>query len=234
MTVSGPFEILFQDPALVLIHKPAGIVVHPGWAQDDGGVVSALQRQLGTKVYPLHRLDRGTSGVLALALHPAAARAGALAFAHGAVEKIYLAIVRGHPPDHVHVNHALPRQEAAERVPAVTNVYRLGVWQRYALVKACPQTGRLHQVRRHLKHLSCPVIGDANYGKSEHNRFFRERFGLDRLALAALALRLPHPTTGQPVQAVVAPTGSLADCLKQMGLWPLVLEQVELAFGPNR
>lgn len=233
MIMSQPaIEILFEDPALVLVHKPAGIVVHPGWAQDGGGLVKLLADQLGSKVYPLHRLDRGTSGVLALARNPQAARAGAEAFANGQVEKVYLAIVRGHPPEHVRVDHPLPRQEGGARVPAVTDVYRLGVWQRYALVKACPHTGRLHQVRRHLKHLSCPVIGDANYGKSEHNRFFREQFGLDRLALAALALRLPHPETRQPVQAAVAPKGSLAACLARLGLWDLTLAQVQDAFGP--
>lgn len=219
-------EILFRDEALLIVHKPAGIVVHPGWAQDDGGVVARLQTELGCKVFPLHRLDRGTSGVLAFALTPEAARAGAEAFSAGTVEKHYLAIVRGHPPQAVRVDRPLPRQEGGERVPAVTDVVRLGLWERYALVRARPHTGRLHQVRKHLKHLSCPVIGDANYGKSEHNRFFRERFGLDRLALAAVSLSLPHPVAGPPVHVVALPEGSLALCLQQMGLWPVVEDEL--------
>lgn len=223
----GPIEILFRDEALILVDKPSGVVVHPGWAQDDGGMVRVLNQQLGCKVYPLHRLDRGTSGVLALALNPEAARRGATAFAEGEVEKMYVAIVRGHPPPHVRVDRPLPRQEGGERVPAVTDVFCLGTWQRYAVVQAHPHTGRLHQVRKHLKHLSCPVIGDANYGKSDHNRFFREHMGLDRLALAAVGLRLPHPVSGERLLTVALPSGPLRQCLETMGLWAAVCAEIQ-------
>lgn len=215
--------VLFRDEALLLVDKPSGIVVHPGWAQDGGGMVKVLGQQVGQKVYPLHRLDRGASGVLAFALNSEAAHAGTVAFAEGRAHKTYLAIVRGHPPEHVVVDHPVPRDEGnTERVPAVTEVMRLGVWERYALVLAMPRTGRLHQIRRHLKHLSCPLIGDANYGKSEHNKFFRDRFGLDRLALHALGLSLPHPTTGKIVHVQAPLSGSLEVCVVQMGLASVV------------
>jgi tRNA pseudouridine65 synthase len=106
---------------------------------------------------------------------------------------------------------------------------RLGIWERYALVEAIPVTGRLHQIRRHLKHISCPIIGDVNYGKGEHNRIFRERFGLHRLALHAYSLRLPHPRTSVGVAAVAGPGGSLAACLLAMGLGPVVERLIEEA-----
>ena len=225
MSAHAPVAVLFRDEALLLVDKPSGVVVHPGWAQDGGGLVKRLRDQLGCKVYPLHRLDRGASGVLAFALNSEAASEGAAAFADGRAYKVYVAIVRGHPPAEVLVDHPVLREEGGtERVPAVTHIVRVGVWQRYALVLAMPRTGRLHQIRRHLKHLSCPLIGDANYGKSEHNRFFRERFGLDRLALHALRLSLPHPTTGQWVHGQAPLSGSLAACVQQMELAPALQE----------
>jgi tRNA pseudouridine65 synthase len=209
----------------VVVDKPAGVVVHRGWADDDGGVLVRLRAQLGRRVWPVHRLDRGASGALAFALTAEAAAALGRAFAEGAdpagggaVDKRYLALVRGHPPAEVVVDHPIPGREGGPRVPAVTEVRRLGTWERYALVEARPRTGRLHQIRRHLKHLSCPIIGDVNYGKGEHNRLFRARFGLDRLALHARLLRLPHPVTGAPVVVDVAPSGVLADCLAAIGL----------------
>ena len=222
MSDSTNIGVLFRDEAYVVVDKPSGIVVHPGWAQDEGGVVKLLGQQLGQKVYPLHRLDRGASGVLAFALDSASAQVGAQAFADGRVDKTYLAIVRGHPPAHVVVDHPIPNEEGSTtRVPAVTEVHLIGVWERYGVVLAKPRTGRLHQIRRHMKHLSCPLIGDANYGKSEHNRFFQQRFGLHRLALHALALSLPR-ADGAYLQAKAPPTGSLGACFEAMGLGDVV------------
>jgi tRNA pseudouridine65 synthase len=212
--------ILYADDQLVIVDKPSGVVVHRGWADDDGGVLVALRRQLGRKLWPLHRLDRGASGALAFALDAGSAAALGRAFAAGQVDKRYLALVRGHPPESVHIDHPLPAGEDAgsERVGAVTDVRRLGTWERYALVEAIPRSGRLHQIRRHLKHIACPLIGDVNYGKGEHNRLFRERFGLHRLALHALALTLPHPRTGDALTVRCAPSGPLAACLETLGL----------------
>jgi tRNA pseudouridine65 synthase len=111
-------------------------------------------------------------------------------------EKTYLAITRGHPPDELVIDHAIPRAPGEERVPAVTQVRRLETFGRYAVVEARPRTGRLHQIRRHLKHVSCPIIGDVRYGKGEHNRIFRTQHGLHRLALHATALAVAHPDGG--------------------------------------
>jgi tRNA pseudouridine65 synthase len=223
MAVAPPLRLLFADEHLVVVDKPAGVVVHRGWADDDGGVLVRLRAQLGRRVWPVHRLDRGASGALAFALCPEAAAALGRAFGQGAdgdaaVDKRYLALVRGHPPATLVIDHPIPGREGGARVPAVTEIRRLGTWERYALVEARPRSGRLHQIRRHLKHISCPIIGDVNYGKGEHNRLFRARFGLDRLALHAFHLRLPHPQTGAPVVVDVAPSGTLAACLAAIGL----------------
>jgi tRNA pseudouridine65 synthase len=220
--IASKVPVIYRDEALCIVDKPSGIVVHRGWADDDGGLLVRLRRQLGQKLWPVHRLDRGTSGTLAFALTAEAATTLGATFTAGLAQKRYLAIVRGHPPEALVVDHPLASEPGAERVPARTELRRLGIWERYALVEAVPITGRLHQIRRHLKHLSCPIIGDVNYGKGEHNRLFRERFGLHRLALHAFSLRLPHPTSGAMVGAVAAPGDELARCLEAMGLGEVV------------
>jgi tRNA pseudouridine65 synthase len=210
--------LLHLDERVALVDKPSGIVVHRGWADDDGGLLIAVRDRVGRHVWPAHRLDRGASGVVAFALDEEAAATLGRAFAEGQVEKRYLALVRGHPPAELVIDHPVPTRPDGPRAPAVTAIRTLGVWERYALVEAVPRTGRLHQIRRHLKHIACPLIGDVNYGKGEHNRLFRERFGLHRLALHALSLRVPHPTTGALLYGYAAPSGSLAACLVAIGL----------------
>jgi tRNA pseudouridine65 synthase len=156
--------------------------------------------------------------VLAFARNGDVARRLQPAFHDGRVDKRYVALVRGLAAERVLVDHPIPNKPKGPRVPAVTEIRRLGVFERYSLVEARPHTGRLHQVRRHLKHLSLPVIGDANYGKSEHNRLLRERFGLARLALHCLELRFDHPDSGE-LLAIRAPLpADLAGPLEQMGL----------------
>lgn len=211
----SPGAILYHDDDLVVVAKPAGLIVHRGWADDEDAMLQRVRDAIGRRVYPVHRLDRGASGALAFALSPEAARAVQEAFVAGAVDKRYLALVRGNPPATLVIDHPIPRSEDGPRVPAVTEVRTLAQSGRYALVEARPLTGRLHQIRRHLKHVSCPLIGDVRYGKGEHNRIFRERHGLHRLALHAWRLALPHPRGG-PAVTVVAPlpadlAGALAD-----------------------
>jgi tRNA pseudouridine65 synthase len=103
-------------------------------------------------------------------------------------------------------------------VPAVTEFRRLAVFERYALVEARPLTGRRHQIRRHFKHISHPLIGDVRYGKGEHNRLFRERFGLHRLALHALELAFVHPETEEELRIVAPVPEDLAGPLRAMGI----------------
>jgi len=182
-------EILYRDEDLVAVSKPAGLAVHRGWARDDEYAMTLLRDALGQWVYPVHRLDRGASGVLLFGLSPAAARALCERFEQHEVEKRYLALVRGAPPAELTIDHPLVADNG-EKQSARTEVVRLAQLGRYAWVEARPKTGRLHQIRRHLKHVSCPIIGDVKYGKGEHNRLFRERYALHRLALHARSLTL--------------------------------------------
>lgn len=195
--MSDAIDILYRDDHLVVVAKPSGLAVHRGWAAERDVVMTRVRDAIGAWVYPVHRLDRGASGALVFALDPATARALCDDLATGRVHKRYLALVRGVPAPRMTIDHPVPRGErGSERVPAVSELERIEVLGRYALVAVQPRTGRLHQIRRHLKHISCPLIGDVRYGKGEHNRLFRERYGLHRLFLHAATLGVRHPVRG--------------------------------------
>lgn len=218
---AGALPILYRDEHLVAIHKPAGLLVHRTDLDrhETRFAVQILRDQIGARVWPAHRLDRGTSGLLLFALDgDTAARLGRQ-FEAGAVAKTYLAVVRGHPPEAGSIDHPLARQvddretgpdQPGEAQPALTRYRRLASVElpvavdryptsRYALLRLHPETGRRHQLRRHLKHIAHPIIGDATYGKGRHNRMFAERLGCHRLLLASTGLALIHPASGQPL-----------------------------------
>lgn len=191
-------EELYRDEHVVAVAKPSGLSVHRGLDRSEDTVVDRLRAQ-GLDAHPVHRLDRATSGVLLCARTKAAAVALGAAFQQGGVTKRYLSLVRGVAPERELVDHAIPVDEGGPRAAAQTLVRRLEHVtlassplreKRYSLVEAQPLTGRFHQVRRHLKHLSLPVLGDTTYGKSEHNRFCARAFGLQRLALHAATVSL--------------------------------------------
>lgn len=203
---SPPIPLLFVDDALVVANEPSGLLVHRGWADDDDVALFRVRDMLGAHVHPVHRLDRGTSGALLFARTREAAATLGRALEGGRVEKRYLALVRGTPADEGIVDHAIPRSEGGERVAAVTRFRRLArsPVDRCSLVLALPETGRLHQIRRHFHHISHPIVGDVNYGSGAINRHYRARYGLHRLALHARAIAFDHPTTGERM-AVSAP-----------------------------
>lgn len=228
------FKILYQSDDLVAIDKPSGIKVHRG-VFDPRGETFVLQRlrdQIGQRLYPVHRLDRPTSGVLLFALTPGAARSLAKSFARREVRKIYLAVVRGFTAEQGQVDRALtkdPRQKGpgVGRQAAVTHYVRLDTAElpiavgpyatsRYSLVRVAPRTGRMHQIRRHLSHLAHPVIGDRQYGDNQHNRSFKERWQCERLLLAATQLTLPLPGNRRPLTIVAPVTGVFYAILKMM------------------
>lgn len=211
---------------MVVVDKPAGLVVHRGWADDEVALLGLVRDAVGAYVYPVHRLDRGASGVLVFALSSAMARALQEQWTAGAVHKRYVAIVRGAPPDAAEIDHPIPRSEDGPRVPAVTVIRTLHRAGRYAVVAAAPRTGRLHQIRRHLKHISCPLIGDVRYGKGEHNRVFREQHDLHRLALHARSLRLVHPVSGAPLLLTAELPADLVGALTGIGAPASVLSDV--------
>ena len=189
-------RILWRDSSYVAVDKPSGLAVHRGMCVDKVTALDLARDLVGQWVYPVHRLDRGTSGVLLFALSSASAGALHGQFEDGGVEKRYWALVRGVVPEEGTIDHAIPRSEGGPRVAALTTFRRLWSGPHVSLVEAYPRTGRFHQVRRHLKHIHHPVLGDANYGKGALNRAYRDEFGLARLALHATALTFTHPETG--------------------------------------
>ncbi|MFY0532805.1 RluA family pseudouridine synthase [Nannocystis pusilla] len=215
---SGQQEfILHRDEDLLIVAKPAGLVVHRGWADDEVALLDLAREAVGAYVYPVHRLDRGASGALAFALHSeGAGAAGDLDLGTGR-EALPGAGAR-QPARGGDDRSPDPRAEDGPRVPSVTEVTTLARAGRYALVEARPLTGRLHQIRRHLKHISCPLIGDVRYGKGEHNRLFRERHDLHRLALHAWSLALPHPRTRAPIRVIAPLPPDLAGALAGLGI----------------
>ena len=187
--------ILHRDLRCVVVDKPSGIATHRGWDDSDDALLQVVRDTVNAYVYPIHRLDRGASGIVLFALDKEAARAFSDAWTQA--DKRYLAITRGHPPEHVVIDHPIPKAPGEARVPAITELWRREVFGRYAVIEARLHTGLLHQIRRHCKHISCPLIGDVRYGKGEHNRLWREKFALHRLALHATSLRVPHPDGGE-------------------------------------
>ena len=209
--------ILWRDEHFVAVYKPAGWLVHRTGldAGETRFVVQTVRDQLGGRhVHPVHRLDKGTCGVLLLALSPEAARTGGLAFMARDVDKRYLAFVRGWAPLEADVDHPLRPDDAPPEAPAQsarTWIRRLATVEveaaadsrfattRASLVEARPLTGRRHQLRRHLKHLAHPILGDATHGKGPLNRWWAERLGRQRLWLHAWQLAFTHPFTSERV-----------------------------------
>jgi tRNA pseudouridine65 synthase len=213
-------EILYRDQDLVAVDKPSGVAVHRGWARDGVPALQVVRDQVGSHVFPVHRLDRATSGVLLFATSGELARAVQDQLRAQQVQKVYLALCRGNDPALVRVDHPLAKEDGHEPRPAVTDFKLLGRFERYGLYEARPLTGRLHQIRRHLKHASHPIIGDTRYGKGEHNRLFRERYGFHRLALHASDLHLRHPRTGEPLRLHAPLPADFARLLRELGLTP--------------
>jgi tRNA pseudouridine65 synthase len=215
-------EILHADDDLVVVNKPAGLVVHRGWAREKVVVMTLARDALGRHVFPVHRLDRQTSGALCFGLHPEAARALREQLDAQRMEKRYLALVRGALPQPGVIDYAIPRTEDGPRVPAVTTFRPLwvsseAVGQRYTLVEATPETGRLHQIRRHFKHLNHPIVWDKKYGRGFFNEHAAREFGVTRMVLHARSLSLDHPSTGARL-SFRAPVGDLAAVFERMGI----------------
>lgn len=217
-----PIDLLYVDEHVAIANKPSGLLVHRGWDQSDDVAMFRVRDALGSHVYPVHRLDRGTSGALLFARTREAAAALGRAFESGRVEKKYLALVRGTPPDEGVIDYAIPRSEDGPRVPAVTRfrVLARSLVDRCSLVLAMPETGRLHQVRRHFAHLRHPLVGDVNHGSGEINRRYRAVYNLHRLALHAVGIALDHPAPDAVTRIdVVAPVpDDLARALAALGL----------------
>ncbi len=215
------FSILYHDEFIVAINKPEGWLVHRSLIDkhETRFVLQTLRDQLGAHVYPVHRLDKPTSGVLLFALNADIARQLAVQFETHQIEKYYDLLCRGHIEKSGLIDHALvPKNDFKSKrnknIPAkppqdaqtgylCQSLYTLGVCvdkyptSRYSLVQAKPVTGRKHQIRRHFKHIAHPIIGDPKYGKSSHNRYFKTTFGCQRLMLHCSSMGFEHPVSKQ-------------------------------------
>lgn len=218
-------KILHLDDALVAIDKPPGLLVHRTQldAQEEEAALQQLRDQLGRPVWPVHRLDKGTSGVLLFALDAETASAMGQAFERGEPKKRYLALVRGWPAaESGSVGHPLARDPelpsaGQPMLDALTHWRCLAraEWplqtdarfpsSRFALMELRPETGRRHQIRRHLKHIAHPIIGDATHGKGPLNRAVAAHLGLQRLWLHAAELQIRHPGNGEALVMSASP-----------------------------
>jgi tRNA pseudouridine65 synthase len=229
--------VLYRDDQLIAVHKPAGMVVHPTdlAREETVSLMLLVRRMVRQRVWPVHRLDRPTSGIVLFALNrEAAGELGRQLRAH-AVAKRYLAVVRGVPADQI-IDYPLKERPLyrteltrAEPLEALTHLRRLVQVElpvavgryptsRYALVELAPVTGRRHQLRRHMKHIFHPIIGDTTYGDGVHNRYFRDHLGGHRLLLAAVSLTVTHPHSQAPLTITASPEASYAEVLQRLGM----------------
>lgn len=207
------FPILFSDEHFVAIIKPPGLLMHrTRISEDTVFVVQLLRDQLGQRVYPVHRLDRATSGVLIFGKNAEAAGRLGEQVMDKSVDKKYLVVVRGWTPESGTIDYALDDPDSGRgRLDAVTHFTRLGTSEieapiglryktaRFSLVEAQLETGRRHQIRKHFAHLNYPVIGDKRHGDVKQNTYFREVFAMKRMLLHATELAFQHPYTGEQI-----------------------------------
>lgn len=209
--LSAPLPILYVDEEIVAVNKPHGIAVHAsGMYKDDKEfVLQTLRNQLGQKVYPAHRLDKKTSGVLLFALTEEMNRKLQNAFSENHMHKTYHALVRGHLPAEGTIYYPLINNEGKKQ-EAITHYRLLQHFEiavplgkhptsRYSLAELQPDTGRYHQLRKHMAHIFHPIIGDRPHGCNKQNKLWKETFHHHTMMLHARTLQFTHPTTQTPI-----------------------------------
>jgi tRNA pseudouridine65 synthase len=204
--------ILYQDENLIAINKPHGLLVHRSSyaAEADEFAVQILRDQIGKFVYPCHRLDRKTGGVLLFALDRETNALMQKQFAENEVKKKYHAIVRGHTEPSGKIDYALTN-EAGKTQEAVTNYKTLAKTEinipfgkhetsRYSLIEVKPETGRMHQIRKHMAHIFHPIIGDRPHGCNKQNKLFKEKWNMTTMLLHAVSIEFDHPHSGEKIK----------------------------------
>ena len=213
-------EILYHDKFIIAINKPNGLAVHRSSYIGNTADVFALQElrnQIGQRVYPCHRLDRKTSGVLLFALDSESNKNLHAQFINNGIVKKYLAIVRGHTEEDGTIDYPLKNEKGVQQ-EAITYYTTLNKTEldipfgrfntsRYSILEVKPQTGRIHQIRKHLAHINHPIIGDRPHGCNKQNKLFKDKFSMTTMMLHAKELTFTHPTEGNQItlQAPVYP-----------------------------
>jgi len=235
-----PLSILYQDESLVVIDKPAGLLVHRSNIDrhETQFAVQLLRDQIGQYVFPLHRLDKPTAGILVFGLSTEIAQKMMVVFMNHEIEKSYLAIVRGYIHENGLIDYPLKEQldkmtdskarQDKDAQSAVTQYQRLACIElphpvgrypsaRYSLVKLVPKTGRKHQLRRHMKHIFHPIVGDTTHGDGKQNQFFRSQFNARQLFLTATEMTFRHPLTQQNITIKCPLSGDFKKLVSQFG-----------------
>jgi len=222
-------EIIYRDEHLIAINKPHDLLVHRSSiaADVEDFAMQILRDQIGAKVYPAHRIDRKTGGVLLFALDKEVEKAMQQQFMNNQVHKKYLAIVRGHTPDSGEIDYPLRKENGTlqDAFTAYRTLQRaelpvpLGKHEtsRYSLIEAEPTTGRMHQLRKHFAHIFHPIIGDRTHGCNKQNKLFKDKWEMNTMLLHASQLSFTHPITHEPVTIKAELQPKFLEVMKLMG-----------------
>lgn len=236
-------SILYEDDYLIAVDKPSGLLVHPSWiSQPDEPTLMGLLKDHCRleKLHTIHRLDRATSGIILVGKEVESSKRMQVQFQAREVKKEYECLVRGwlqdttgsidYPlvPKYDKFADPLASQDK-EAKSAVTDYRVIGQTEldipvgrystsRYSRVACFPHTGRKHQIRRHMKHLLHPIIGDTKYGEGRHNRMFREHFHLHRLVLMAKSIQFTHPITDKTLTLHAGLPSDIEELYVHLGL----------------
>jgi tRNA pseudouridine65 synthase len=204
-----PLEIVYEDQWIIAINKPAGLLVHRSYIATNTDIyaLQLLRDQVGYHVFPIHRLDRKTSGILLFAKDKSFVQPFQEALSSSHSKKSYNAIVRGYFPNDRTVDYDLTNDKGKTQ-SAITNFKLISITEldlpfgrfntsRYSLIEAQPRTGRMHQIRKHLNHLRHPIIGDRPHGCNKQNKLFLEKWNLTKMLLHAKTLEIQHPYLNQ-------------------------------------
>lgn len=225
-------KIIYQDAHYVAIDKPAGLLVHrsPLSAGESIFALQLLRDQINQPVYPCHRLDRPTSGVLLFALDKDSLRFTQEELANQGCEKVYQAVVRGWTGESGEIDYDLKTDETPHKVQSAQTSYRalaqselpepVGRYPsaRFSLLELKPKTGRKHQLRRHMAHHRHPILGDTSHGDGVQNRFLREYCGCQRLMLRAESLSYTHSVTCERITVKADEEAEFQEIVGKLGL----------------
>lgn len=229
-------EIIYQDEYIVAINKPHGLLVHPTSLARDAEVfaMQMLRDQLGQHVHPVHRLDRKTGGVLLFALDKEIHKSIQLLFAERKVFRKYWAIVRGYCEEEGVIDYPLKKENGSlqEAITVYKTLSRAALpipfgqhdSIRFSLIEVRPETGRMHQIRKHMAHISHPIIGDRPHGCNKQNKLFKERWGMDTMLLHAGGLSFAHPVNRSTVNLLAPVQDEFLRMMETMGWDKLMLQ----------